>query len=481
MVNKMQLSEIAGQLCAEVIGGDASFESVSIDSRTLHPKQLYVALNGKRFNGHEFAEQACAAGACALLVSEPVSTAVQLPQLKVADTKIALGQLGRINREASGARLIAVTGSSGKTTVKEMVSAILSEMGNTLATSGNFNNEIGVPLTLLRLEQQHQYGVIELGASAGGEIAYLVSLVEPEVAIITNVARAHLSGFGRLSDVANAKAEILTGITPGGTAVLNADDEHYIKWRLMALSEGSGVVSFSTDPTKIRTHADYYCAGIETGNPAVSTFALITPVGEISVSLKLPGSHNLSNALAAAAATMAIGATIEQVKAGLEKMKPVAGRLISLEGRNGSTVIDDSYNANPGSVKAAIETLATYSGRRILVLGDMGELGEQSETLHREMGRIAAQHKIDAVFTLGEKSRAAYAEYAGIHLGGGGAFDDRDALLNALQPKLKKNTIILVKGSRSAQMEKVVDGLKVKKNNASTEALQQRELAAELS
>jgi UDP-N-acetylmuramoyl-tripeptide--D-alanyl-D-alanine ligase len=458
----MPLSQIAGSLAAQVSGGDAVFDSVSIDSRTLQSGQLYIALHGENFNGHDFAEQAYEAGAAALLVSESVSDAIpaSFPKLEVEDTRIALGQLARLNRESSRARLVAVTGSSGKTTVKEMLHSILSEMGNTLATKGNFNNEIGVPLTLLRLTDEHQYGVIELGASAGGEIGYLVSLVEPEVAIITNVARAHLSGFGRLSDVANAKGEILTDIAPGGTAVLNADDEFYIQWRLKALSEGSSVVAFSTDPTKINTHVDFYCADIDTQNPTHSNFALVTPIGEINLSLALPGQHNLGNALAAAAAAMAMGASIEQVKTGLEKMKPVPGRMIPYAGLKGCSVIDDSYNANPGSVTAAINTLAKYPGRRILVLGDMGELGEQSQALHREMGRIAAQNKIDALFTLGEKSAEAYAEYVGSYLGTGGVFDSREKLVDALQSKLNEKTTVLIKGSRSSHMEKVVEALR---------------------
>lgn len=480
MVNSMQLTQIAGTLAAQVSGGDAVFDSVSIDSRTLQPGQLYIALHGENFNGHDFAEQACEAGAAALLVSEPVSDAVpaSFPKITVKDTRIALGQLARLTREASQARLVAVTGSSGKTTVKEMLHSIISEMGSTLATKGNFNNEIGVPLTLLRLEDKHQYGVIELGASAGGEIGYLVSLVEPEVAIITNVARAHLSGFGRLSDVANAKGEILTGITPGGTAVLNADDEFYIQWRLKALSEGSSVVAFSTDPTKINTHVDFYCADVDTQNPGHSNFALVTPMGEINLTLALPGRHNLANALAAAAASMAMGASIEQVKTGLERMKPVPGRMISYAGPKGCSVIDDSYNANPGSVTAAIETLSTYPGRRILVLGDMGELGEQSQTLHREMGRIAAQNKIDALFTLGGKSAEAYAEYIGGYLGAGGAFESREKLIDALQPKLNGKTTVLVKGSRSSHMEKVVEALRLFSQG---DAVESNELGLEVS
>lgn len=466
MVTHMQLSEISGSLGAQLSGGDTSFDSVSIDGRTLQPKQLYIAIKGEHFNGHDFCDQAVKAGASACMVSESVNA--NLPQIKVEDTRVALGQLARLNRQASNARLVAVTGSSGKTTVKEMVLSILSEMGNTLATRGNLNNEIGVPLTLLRLEREHQYGVIELGASAGGEISYLVSLVEPEVAIITNAGRAHLSGFGRLSDVVDAKGEILTGIRPGGTAVLNADDEHYIKWRLIALSEGSSVVAFSTNPSKITTHADYFCADLETENPEVTTFVLVAPEDEIKIRLPLPGQHNIANALAAAAASMALGATIEQVKIGLEQMKPVPGRMISYPGENDCSLIDDTYNANPGSVEAAIETLASYSGRRILVLGDMGELGQQSEQLHRAMGISAAENKIDAVFTLGEKSQATYEGYVGSYLGSGGAFQDRDQLLVALRKKLNKKTVVLVKGSRSARMELVVNALReMPENNVS--------------
>ena len=469
MFNGMKLSQIADPLNAEFNGSDVGFDSVSIDGRTLQPKQLYIALRGENFDGHAFVKQAYEAGAAALIVSESVAARVpaELPQLKVKDTKIALGQLARLNRELSQTRLVAVTGSSGKTTVKEMVFSILSEMGNCLATKGNFNNEIGVPLTLLRLEQADDFGVIELGASACGEIDYLVSLVEPEVAIITNVARAHLSGFGRLSDVASAKGEILGGIRAGGTAVLNADDEFYIKWRLKALSEGCKVLAFSTDRSKITTHADLTCVDVNASRPDQSNFVLVTPTEKTDITLALAGQHNIANALAAAAAAIAMGATIAQIKTGLEKMQPVQGRMVPYQAIQNSTVIDDSYNANPGSVKAAIRTLASYSGRRILVLGDMGELGEQSESLHREMGLLAAQNKIDAVFTLGEKSAATYAEYVGLHLGGGGAFDQREQLLSSLLPRLNEKTVVLVKGSRSAHMEKVVEELRI--NNAPTD------------
>ena len=475
MVNSMQLSQIAKSLEAQLIGSDASFDSVSIDTRTLKPNQLYVALSGDQFNGHDYLANALEAGAVAAIVSEAESKNIpdNFPRLLVTDTRVALGQIARLNREASDTRLVAVTGSSGKTTVKEMLYSILSEMGSSMATKGNFNNDIGVPLSLLRLGENHQYGVIELGASAGGEIDYLVSLVEPDVAIITNVARAHLSGFGRLSDVANAKGEILGGIRPGGTAVLNADDEFYIKWRLSALSQGSSVSAFSVDPSKIDTHVDFYCSEVDSTDPGQSSFVLVAPNNEISITLRLPGAHNLANALAAAAAATAMGATIDQIKIGLESVQPVPGRMIPYKGINNSIVIDDSYNANPGSVQAAIEALARYPGRRIFVLGDMGELGEQSQSLHREVGQLAAQNRIDAVFTLGEKSAAAYAEYIGVHLGAGGAFLEREKLLSCLVPKLNSKTVVLVKGSRSAHMEQVVEVLKSTdgaKSNGSVES-----------
>ena len=362
------------------------------------------------------------------------------------DTRLALGMLANAWRRQFSIPLIAVTGSNGKTTVKEMITAIMSVRHNTLATQGNLNNDIGVPLTLLRLRSEHQCAVIEMGANHAGEIAYLTKLAAPQVAVITNAGPAHLEGFGTLEGVANAKGEIYGGLTGSGVAVINDDDQFAGMWR--GLCEGKTVIGFglrqSTDVT-----ANWHASG--TG----SEINIKTSLGEIQVLLNLPGRHNVANALAASAAAIAAGATAHDIKAGLESLRGVAGRLQIMPGKSGSRIIDDTYNANPASLHVALEVLQNFSGRHFLAMGDMGELGGDAEMLHRDAGVQARAHGVNRLFTVGKLASRAAESFGQDAL----SFDDQPAMINAIEHELAADVTLLVKGSRLAHMERVVQAL----------------------
>ena len=444
----LQASDIAAALDAQLIGEDVLIESVSTDSRQIQAGDLFIALQGPNFDGHKFAADVVQKGARALVVTRHLD--VPVPQLIVADTRLALGQLGALVKSRVAVKTVAVTGSAGKTTVKEMMAAILSRIGHVLATAGNFNNDIGVPLTLLRLEAHHQYAVMELGANHLGEIAYTTSLVKPDVALITNVAAAHLEGFGDLFGVARAKGEIYNGLPEQGTAIVPLDSEFHNYWlqRLQQLK----VQTFSQSSS-----ADFRAENIVLDSNGCAGFDLSTPHGSVLVQLTIPGRHNVSNALAAAAATLALGASLTDVQLGLAAMKPVKGRINVHQPRADLRIIYDTYNANVESCKAAIDLLASYSGQRLLVLGDMGELGPEARTFHEEVGVYARQAGLDALFTLGVLSQNASDQF---HQQSG-HFSSRAQLVGRLQPYLSGDheVTILVKGSRSAKMELVVQDL----------------------
>ncbi len=387
----MRLSEVAPLLDAELLGGDLSFAAVSTDTRTLQAGDLFIALQGPNFDAHDFIAGAAAQGACAAVVQRPLETA--LPQLVVEDTRLALGRLAAAWRSRFQIPVVAVTGSNGKTTVKEMVAAILSGRGQGLVTRGNLNNDIGMPLTLLELQPPHQYAVIEMGANRPGDIAYLSAIAQPTVAVITNAAPAHLEGFGDIASVARAKGEIFGGLQAQGTAVLNSDDARNGVWRVMIGKHAR--LSFG-----IRNGADFRADHLEINSDCGCSFLLHTPAGEIAIRLRLAGRHNVMNALAAAAAAYAVGATPMEIRTGLEKMQPVCGRLELKQGAAGLRIIDDTYNANPGSVRAALEVLmaAGAGGKKVLVLGDMGELGNASQALHEQVGRQARVVGVDQVY-----------------------------------------------------------------------------------
>ncbi|GAB3369042.1 UDP-N-acetylmuramoyl-tripeptide--D-alanyl-D-alanine ligase [Azotobacter armeniacus] len=447
MLEALHLNEIAGLLQGRLAGADEAFDSVGTDSRAICPGQLFVALVGPRFDGHAFLAEAAAKGAVAALVQR-VMPEVGLPQLQVADTRLALGLLGGFNRQAYSGPLAAVTGSSGKTTVKEMLASILRTRGPVLATRGNLNNELGVPLTLLELAPEHVGAVVELGASRIGEIAYTVGLTRPQVAIITNAGTAHVGEFGGPERIIEAKGEILEGLSADGVAVLNRDDRAFATWQQRAA--GRRVLSFALDDIA----ADFRAWDIQPDTRGCSAFTLQGPAGEARIQLNLLGRHNVANALAAAAAAHALGMPLVGIQAGLESLQPVKGRAVAQLAPNGVRVIDDSYNANPASMCVAIDILAGFSGRTVLALGDMGELGAWAEEGHRQVGAHAAG-KVDALYAVGPLMAHAVAAFGD----NGRHFADQASLLEALRGEQHPDTTILIKGSRSAAMDKIVSAL----------------------
>ena len=447
---RVTLSQLAGILGGELKGGDLSLDAVTTDTRKLTPGCLFVALKGERFDAHDFAEQAKEGGAGALLVSRPL--AVDLPQVIVQDTRLAFGELAAWVRAQVPARVVALTGSSGKTSVKEMTAAILSQCGNTLYTAGNLNNDIGVPMTLLRLTQEYDYAVIELGANHQGEIAWTVSLTRPEAALVNNLAAAHLEGFGSLAGVAKAKGEIFTGLPENGIAIMNADNNDWLNWQ--NIIGDRKVWRFSPNAT----NSDFTATNVHVTSHGTE-FLLQTPGGSIDVLLPLPGRHNIANALAAAALSMAVGATLEAIKTGLANLKAVPGRLFPVQLAENQLLLDDSYNANVGSMTAAVQVLSEMPGYRVLVVGDMAELGAESEACHVQVGESAKAADIDCVLSSGKLSKA-ISDASGV----GEHFADKPALIARLQTLIAEQQIItiLVKGSRSAAMEEVVRALQEK-------------------
>jgi UDP-N-acetylmuramoyl-tripeptide--D-alanyl-D-alanine ligase len=450
-MSRLQLGELAAMLDGRLHGADAAFDGVGSDTRSLQAGELFVALHGPSFDGHDFVAQAAARGAAGALVGHRVDAA--LAQVEVADTLAGLGRLGREWRRRCAARVLGITGSNGKTTLKEMCAAILSRCGSTLATRGNLNNAIGVPLTLCRLRDE-AYAVIEMGANHMGEIDYLTRLVEPDVAILNNAGRAHLEGFGSIENIARGKAEIINGLRPGGTFVFNGDDRFADLWR--ALGSRLSLRTFGVrSQADVSSPADVY--RVVWGDGAFETrFPVRCEAGEAEVSLALAGEHNRMNALAAIAGCLALGASLDAAVEGLAGLRPVAGRLCPLAGINGARLIDDSYNANPDSVLAALRVLAAAPGRRTLVLGDLAELGEGADRLHGQLGRQAAELGIHRLFATGPLSAAAAAAFGA----GGLHFDDQQALIDALGDGISAEDSVLVKGSRSARMDRVVLALR---------------------
>ncbi len=442
------LSEMAQAIGAKQLGADVSFSSVSTDSRTLADGDLFVALKGPHFDGHGYLHQAIDRGAVAAVVDHELPLA--LPQLVVADTRIALGQMAAEWRQKSRAKVIAVTGSNGKTTVKEMLAAILACNGSVLATQGNLNNDIGVPLTLMRL-QDEDFAVIEMGANHPGEIGYLSKITRPDVALLNNACRSHLEGFGTLEGVAKAKSEIVSGLSEAGCFVFNADDNFAPFWS--GVAAGRRVCTFG-----IQAAADISSSGQLTLQWQVQAFSsrfdVTFPHGQVSIELALAGEHNRMNALAAIAAALQVGASEQSLVSGLAAIRPVKGRMQPLCGRHGVWLIDDSYNANPDSVGAAISVLSQASGRRYLVLGELGELGEGTQGFYRELGQQARAAGIEHLYAVGGAGEA-----AGQFAEGGIAFDSRESLIEELQQELRSGDKVLVKGSRRAGMEHVINAL----------------------
>ena len=445
---KLNCAEIALMLDGALTGHNVSISNVSTDSRVIGEHDLFIALKGPNFDGSAFVADVKEKGAAAVVVEQAV--AVDIPQIIVQDTRLALGQLAAAVKARLAPKTIAVTGSAGKTTVKEMMAAILSRRGTVLATQGNFNNDIGVPLTMLRLTEQHQYAVLELGANHQGEIAYTTSLAKPDVAIITNVAPSHLEGFGDVYGVARAKGEIFNAITAQGLAIIPADSEYRDYW--LRRLEGKPVQQFSATAV-----ADYHATDIILDANGCAGFELHCPAGRQFIQLTIPGKHNVANALAAAAACIAVGASLADVQLGLALMQAVKGRTNVKMVTPQLRLIDDTYNANVESVKAAIDLLASYNGYRVLVLGDMAELGADARLYHEEIGLYAKEAGINLLFTLGVLSQSA----SDLFNGQGAHFSSRQALLQRLMPVVseQQEVTLLVKGSRSAKMELVVQDL----------------------
>ncbi|MCC3718831.1 UDP-N-acetylmuramoyl-tripeptide--D-alanyl-D-alanine ligase [Rouxiella badensis] len=444
----VSLQKLTDVLSAELFGNDTQIDAVTTDTRQITPGCLFIALKGENFDAHDFAADAVKAGAAALIVSKRLP--VEAPQLVVADTRIALGKLGAWVRQQVPARVVALTGSSGKTSVKEMTAAILRQCGNVLYTAGNFNNDIGAPLTLLRLTPEHDFAVVELGANHQGEIAYTTDLTRPQTALVNNLSAAHLEGFGSLAGVAKAKGEIFDGLPADGIAIINADSNEWPHWQ--ARIGNKTVWRFSPDAAE---GVDFYASNV-TVNAFNTTFTLHSPQGQIDISLPLPGRHNVANALAAAALALSVGATLKAVREGLSSLQAVKGRLFPVRLAEGKTLLDDSYNANVGSMTAAAQVLAEMPGYRVMALGDMAELGDESEACHREVGEAIRLAGIDKVLTVGHFSRAiSDASGCGEHL------QDKAAVTARLASLLSEHAVItvLIKGSRSAAMEQVVRAL----------------------
>jgi UDP-N-acetylmuramoyl-tripeptide--D-alanyl-D-alanine ligase len=448
-LNTLTLAGIARCGEGRLVGEDRVFDCISTDSRSLPPGALFVALRGERFDGHEFASAAAARGAGGLLVEHPLPIA--LPQVVVTDTLGALTACARAHRRRFRNPVVAVTGSNGKTTTKEMLGAILSRKGPCLITKGNLNNHIGVPLTLLDLRQEHRHAVIEMGANHRGEIAHLASIAEPDIGLVTNAGAAHLEGFGSLDGVAAGKGELFAGLPSAGVAVINADDRYASLWR--SLAAGRRLLTFGVEQPADFT-AQHIVTSIESNGPR-QQFDLVSPVGTESVRLDLAGLHNLRNALGAAAAAHAAGADLSDIAAGLAAVRPVKGRLEFRRAVNGALLVDDSYNANPASVRAGLDTFRGAAGARWLVLGDMMELGSGADQLHAEIGRYAREAGIERLLAFGPKSRFAVDAFGA----GGTWFEDIDELIAEARRSLVPDVVVLVKGSRANRLERVTAAL----------------------
>jgi UDP-N-acetylmuramoyl-tripeptide--D-alanyl-D-alanine ligase len=440
-----QLSTAASTVDGTLNGADAGFRGVSTDTRSLEPGNLFVALQGPNFDGTAFLEEAVARRAAGAIVPRAVDT--DLPTIVVDDTLKALGKLAASWRNQMPATVIGITGSNGKTTLKALLAGCLSMAAETLATRGNLNNEIGVPLMLFKMNETHRYAVIEMGANHHGEIGYLTSLAAPNIVAITNAAPAHLEGFGSVEGVANAKGEILQDARRPDFAILNADDDYFEFWK--ALADDAPVISFG-----LSADADVRASHIVATQDG-SNFTLHMPGIQFDVKLHLPSKHNVLNACAAAAIASALAIPPEQIKRGLEAVVPVGGRLQAVQSSSGAILYDDSYNANPVSVQAAAEFLAGQDGTSWLVLGDMAELGGDAELLHAHTGWVVREAGIDKLLATGPLMKNAVESFGE----GGRWFESVEQLSEELERSIATGDVVLVKGSRSMGMERVVHSL----------------------
>ncbi len=447
----MRLSELVPVLQGQLVGGEAEFEGITIDSRAEVGGKLFVALRGARFDGHDFIPQAQAKGAKCALVERPSG---DLPQLVVADTRLALGKLAQYHRrQCFSGDLVGVTGSNGKTTVKEMIAEVLGGEVKGLKTEGNLNNAIGVPLTLLCLTPQHQFAVVEMGANHPGEIDYVARLAEPQVGVITNAGPAHLQGFGSLEGVARAKGELIAALAEDGIAVLPADDRFFEYWQQLAGTRKR--LTFGLSPNA-SVHVEEVTPLRFAGGRFCNRFVACALGERFGIELALAGQHNVVNALAAIAVGLALGREIAEIQAGLARMQPVAGRLRPLPAKAGAWLLDDCYNANPASFQAGLEALRALGGEPWVILGAFGELGQASEVWHARAGELAKKYRVCRLLAVGEESRWAVAAFGT----GGQWFESQAALIEAALKWLHPEVRILVKGSRRAKLELTVSALK---------------------
>ena len=452
---KLSTVQLAQILQAKLIGDEnVQVEEINTDTRKSVSNSLFFDKKKEKFDAHQYLDQAVSQGALALVVQQENSS-ISVPQLVVKDTRIALGELAKWLREKINPRTVAMTGSSGKTTVKEMTASILqhtaADSEAVLFTNGNFNNDIGVPLTLLRLTEKHRFAVIELGANHQNEINYTTKLVQPNAALINNIAPAHLEGFGSLAGVVQAKGEIYRGLTKNGVAIINAEHNHLDIWQK----------EISNHAIQYFNGKDYSVKNVQ-GNEQGSTFTLVSPQGEIDISLPYLGEHNVKNALAATALAMNVGATLADVKAGLEQRSQVKGRLFPIQVTPNLLLLDDTYNANKDSLCAAIDVLKSYDAFLILCVADMKELGENSLAIHREVGQYINLVNLDLVCSYGNESAVISEAVLGKH------FTDKTEMVDFLVPLIEnqlqqnKKVVVLGKGSRSMKMEDVIYSLKDK-------------------
>ncbi len=449
----MQISKAAETLQAKYQGEDVCFTGCSTDTRTIKDRELFIALRGENFDGHDYLDTAKTLGASAVLVEEKhaghdsSTGSFTGPSIIVKDTRQAMGELAKNWRAGFSIPLVAITGSNGKTTVKEMVAEIFSCKASVLATHGNLNNDIGVPLTLFGLGEEHQYAVIEMGANHPGEIEWLSNIAQPTVATITQCAPAHLEGFGSIEGVAHAKSEIFNGLLEDGVAVINGDDDFTELW--LEKSSHYNQLTFGLDSSNEVTAESIII------NEDKSSFQMITPVGNIELTLSLPGRHNIMNALEAAACAISLGIALSTIKQGLESISTVKGRLQIKSGLKQCRIIDDTYNANPASLDAALKVLQRFPGRHWLVIGDMGELGDDAEALHARAGEISKASGIERLYTLGELSRVSAEAF------GEGAqhINSHEQLAELLSEEVAPDVTVLIKGSRAMGMESLVDAL----------------------
>lgn len=463
MMRALSFAELQQRFGGECFGEAFCFTQLETDSREDLAGKVFLALKGDRFDGHRFCTQAAEQGAAGLVVSE-YQPDIALPQWCVDDTRIALGQIALLNRELFTGPVVGITGNSGKTTVKEMLGAILqqaSDPESVLITAGNFNNDIGVPLTLLRLSSEHNFAVIEMGANHLGEIRYCAGLAKPDVAVVLNVTGAHLGEFGSMDNIARAKGELISALAADGRVVINSDDRFSEYWQALAGERLRIDYSLHTEPSGLAAAAVLTADNIRPPEPDGDhcggySFDLCWQSTRFPVQLSVPAKHNVANALAAAAAALQLNLSADVITSGLQHFSGMGGRLQTLPGINRSRIINDSYNANPGSVRAAIDTLMDFPGQRILVLGDIGELGSEAVPAHAALGEYAREKRVDHLFTVGD-----FTHHTANAFGTSARhFNDKQRLADAVKSLLTPETCVLIKGSRSARMEDVVQALR---------------------